>query len=99
MVQIKNANNCRWSGLGPTDEAQLAKHIAALDATLAVYEGILSKRKYLAGDEVTLADLFHLPAGKNAKDLGYAGIFEKYPHVTKWFDGLLARESWVKASS
>jgi glutathione S-transferase len=85
--------------LGPADEDQLAKHTAALDVTLAVYEGILSKRKYLAGDEVTVADLFHLPYGSMAKDVGYSSIFEKYPHVTKWFDGLLARESWVKANS
>ena len=88
----------RWKGMGPADEAQLAKHAAALDVTLAVYEGILSKTKYLAGNEVTLVDLFHLPYGKMAKDVGYANIFEKYPHVTKWFDGLLARESWVKAN-
>jgi glutathione S-transferase len=85
--------------MGEPDEAQLAKHAAALDTTLAVYEGILSKTKYLAGDEVTLADLFHVPYGKMARDVGYLSTFEKYPHVAKWFDGLMERESWKKVTS
>ncbi|PMD18667.1 putative glutathione S-transferase [Hyaloscypha hepaticicola] len=88
----------KWKGLGEPDEAELAKHAAALDKTLAVYEGILSKTKYLAGDELTLADLFHVPYGKMTRDAGYLSTFEKYPHVAKWFDGLLARESWKKVT-
>ncbi|PMD41334.1 putative glutathione S-transferase [Hyaloscypha variabilis F] len=86
-------------GLGGPDEAQLAKLAAALDTTLAVYEGLLQKHKYLVGDELTLADLFHIPYGKMARDVGYLELFEKYPHVAKWFDGLLARESWKKTTS
>ena len=85
--------------MGEPDEAQLAKHAAALDTTLAVYEGILSKTKYLAGDEITLADLFHVPYGMMARDVGYLSTFEKYPHVAKWFDGLMERESWKKVTS
>ncbi|KAF9236267.1 glutathione S-transferase-like protein [Melanogaster broomeanus] len=46
-----------------TDEAALAKHLAALNAKLDVYDVILGKQKYLAGDYVTLADFFHLPFG------------------------------------
>jgi glutathione S-transferase len=97
--QSNIANRCRWKGLGGPDEAQLAKLAAALDTTLAVYEGLLQKHKYLAGDELTLADLFHIPYGKMARDVGYLELFEKYPHVAKWFDGLLARESWKKTTS
>lgn len=83
-----------------TDEANLEKQVAALDAALAVYEKILSKQKYLAGDELTVADLFHLPYGAMAKDqLGYADVFAKYPAVDKWLTGLIQRESWAKASA
>jgi len=85
--------------MGATDEATVQKLGAQLDTALAGYEKILSKQPYLAGNEITVADLFHLPYGKMAKDLGFSGTFEKYPAVNKWFDGLAARESWVKANA
>lgn len=84
--------------MGAADDGLVSSQVAALDAALAVYEGILSKQPYLAGNELTLADLFHLPYGQMTKDVGYAHIFAKYPAVNKWFDSLSARESWVKAS-
>ena len=31
-----------------------------------------------------------------AKNLGFKGLFDKYPHVTRWFDACEARESWKK---
>lgn len=69
-----------------------------LDKTLAVYDGILSKQKYLGGDEVSLADLFHLPYGKLARDLGFKSTFEKYSNVEKWFASLEKRESWAQVA-
>jgi glutathione S-transferase len=84
------------TGLGAPDEAKLAHHAASLDTTFAGYEQILTKQKYLAGDEVALADLFHLPYGKMMKDLGYTDLFQKDPHVGKWFESLEHRESWAK---
>ncbi|KAK0123671.1 hypothetical protein ONS95_008683 [Cadophora gregata] len=85
-------------GLGATDEEAVKRHAASLDDAFAVYEVILGKQKYLAGDELTLADLFHLPYGKMVKGLGFADIFAKYPNVNKWFEALEARASWQKAT-
>lgn len=39
------------------DQSIFEKHIAALDKKLSVYDQILSKQKYLAGDVSTLMDL------------------------------------------
>jgi glutathione S-transferase len=39
------------------------KHTALLAKRLAVYDQILGKQNYLAGDSLTLADLFHLTHG------------------------------------
>lgn len=67
-------------GLGETNEALVAQITQQLGAKLDVYEVILSKTKYLAGEvscldvpesashvaplqEVSLADLFHIPYG------------------------------------
>ncbi|KAL2075178.1 hypothetical protein VTL71DRAFT_120 [Oculimacula yallundae] len=85
-------------GLGATDEEMVKKHAAALEASLAVYDGILAKQAYLAGDELTLADLFHLPYGKMVKGLGFADLFAKFPNVDKWFTALEKRETWVKVT-
>ncbi len=83
---------------GATDEALVKSYGAQLDNALAVYDVILAKQPYLAGEELTLADLFHLPYGTMVRSIGYDETFNKYPHVKKWFDGLEARESWIKAN-
>lgn len=85
-------------GLGATDDEAVKKYATNLDATFSVYDGILAKQAYLAGDEVTLADLYHLPYGKMVKGVGFADLFAKYPNVNRWFDALEARESWKKVS-
>jgi glutathione S-transferase len=86
-------------GNGPADEAILAQHVAALDATLAVYDGILAKQSYLAGEELTAADLNHLPYGRMARSVGYKELWDKYPNVKRWWKSLEERESWQKIIS
>lgn len=89
----------RKKGLGPPDEARVAQAEKDLNTVLAVYEKILAEQKYLAGDELTLADLFHLPNGAALKSGRWKGAFEKYPNVDKWFRQLQGRETWVKAAA
>ncbi|KAK3170553.1 Glutathione S-transferase hmp2 [Lepraria neglecta] len=86
-------------GLSPPDKARVAQAEADLDEVFAYYDKVLAKQKYLAGDELTLVDLFHLPNGSALKAFGYKGTFEKYPNVDKWFTGLQERETWVKAAA
>lgn len=64
----------------------------------AVYNDTLAKQKYLAGDELTLADLFHLPNGAALKAGRWNALFDKYPNVDKWFKSLQERETWVAAA-
>ncbi|WEW56273.1 Glutathione S-transferase hmp2 [Emydomyces testavorans] len=99
---IKKVSKRRWSrmkGLGPPDEARIAQAESDLDTVFAVYDNILAKQKYLAGDELTLADLFHLPNASALKAFGYQKTFEKYPNVDKWFESLQERETWIKATA
>lgn len=70
------------------------KHVAGIEEAFKVYNDILGKQKYLAGENITLTDLSHLPAGKILHDLGHKDIFEKYPNVKRWWDELEARDSW-----
>lgn len=85
--------------LGPPDEARVAQAESDLNEVFAYYDNVLAEQKYLAGDELTLVDLFHLPDGSALKAFGYKGTFEKYPNVDRWFAGLQERETWVKAAA
>jgi glutathione S-transferase len=90
--------HARMKGLGAPDEARAAQAEQDLDAVLAVYDKILASQKYIAGDELTLADLFHLPNGAALMAGKWKEIFKKYPNAEKWFRGLQERETWVKAA-
>lgn len=70
-----------------------------LNAVLEGYERVLSKQPYLAGDKVTLADLYHLPYGAFVEQFGAAEVYAKYPAFQKWWDSLKARESWKKITA
>lgn len=83
-------------GKGPADEAVVAKYTAQLDAALKVYDGILSKTTYLAGELFTLADLYHLPYGNMVIELGFKENFQKYRNVWAWWERVSGRDSWRK---
>ncbi|KAG8782337.1 hypothetical protein FRC12_020945 [Ceratobasidium sp. 428] len=71
------------------------KHIKTLEAKMEGYERILSKQKYLAGDKITLADLFHLPYGRFVDQIS-PEIMASKPHVKKWWEDISSRPSWIK---
>ncbi|KAF8494034.1 glutathione S-transferase [Gautieria morchelliformis] len=75
------------------DQAAFDALIAKLDAKLQAYDAILGKQKYLAGNELTMADLFHLPYGTL---VGFAGsdVMTRKPNVARWWKELQARPSW-----
>ncbi|KAJ7655923.1 glutathione S-transferase [Mycena rosella] len=80
----------------PIDEAALAQAKSDLAAKLDVYEVILGKQKFLGGNELTLADLFHVSyAGPLAK-AGFDVMADKGPNVTRWWNEIVSRPTWVK---
>jgi len=80
-----------------TDEARLQENIQRLNEKLDVYEGILGKQAYLAGDHVTLADLFHLPLGTMLEGRFEMDVFkpEVRPNVARWWKDISSRPSWL----
>ncbi|KAJ6467067.1 glutathione S-transferase [Mycena vitilis] len=87
----------RFEGL-PTDPAIVAEGLKELTAVLDVYEVILGKHKYLAGDEFTLVDLFHLYIAPVFAGIGMDVMTSKGPdsNVTRWWNDIISRPSWVK---
>jgi len=82
---------------GKTNEEQLKAHYEGLKAKLDGFERILSKQKYLAGNEIGLADLFTLPYGTKVEGC-YPGFFEDQsrPKVAAWWRAISNRPSWKR---
>ncbi|KAF9499079.1 glutathione S-transferase-like protein [Pleurotus eryngii] len=78
------------------DEERVKGSTEKLNASLDAYDLILSKQKFLGGDEFTLADLFHLPLGSLLPLLGVNAIQER-PNVKRWFEAISSRPSWQAA--
>ncbi|KAG6331147.1 hypothetical protein ID866_7946 [Astraeus odoratus] len=77
-----------------TDEAKVKFLLDTLNAKLDAYEVILGKSAYLAGEDITLADLFHLPYGTVViEELGY-NILENRPNVARWWKAVSSRPAW-----
>ncbi|KAJ7800582.1 glutathione S-transferase [Mycena olivaceomarginata] len=76
------------------DQAVIDAKILALDAKLNAYNAILGKTKYLAGDEITLADLFHLPHAPIIGEHAKTDIMVRKPNVARWYKDLTSRPSW-----
>ncbi|KIK92775.1 hypothetical protein PAXRUDRAFT_146590 [Paxillus rubicundulus Ve08.2h10] len=80
-------------GLQP-DEAKVTENLASLNAKLDVYEVILEKQDYLAGDNVTLADLQHLPYGSMLFPAGHSDVLTSRKNVARWWNAISTRQSW-----
>ncbi|KAJ7629666.1 glutathione S-transferase [Mycena polygramma] len=65
-----------------------------LDKVLDAYDRILAKHRYVAGNTLTLADLFHLPLGAFIT-VGGSDIMTRKPNVARWYNELVARPSWL----
>ncbi len=85
---------------GEPDQAVMDKHLKQLENVLDVYETTLSKKTYLAGDELSIADLVHLPYTVYLIEKG--GItepFETRPNVWRWLTSLRELPSWQRVWS
>ncbi|EJD00516.1 glutathione S-transferase [Fomitiporia mediterranea MF3/22] len=79
----------------PIDEEQANEAEKTLRSNLQGYERTLSKQKYLAGDELTLADLFHLPIGTIIGKVGIDALTSQdTPNVARWWNEIFSRPSW-----
>ncbi|CAE6382776.1 unnamed protein product [Rhizoctonia solani] len=77
----------------PSDKEIGQKHLLSLKEKMDAYERILSKYKYLAGDSVTLADLFHLPYGTEINKID-GTILGSNPNVKRWWSDISSRPAW-----
>ncbi|XP_078159295.1 glutathione S-transferase 3-like [Carex rostrata] len=82
-----------------TDMENVEAKAKQLSAVLDVYEAHLSKNKYMAGDEFTLADLNHMPEIYLFLKTPKADLINSRPHVKAWWENISARDAWKKTAA
>lgn len=81
-----------WIGLGEPDPSKVAEAQGWFRKHAGVLDQHLKNRKWLLGDELSVADFsvaVTLPYAKSA-----AMPLEEFPHVQRWHDQLNAFEAW-----
>ena len=68
---------------------------AEAQRTLSVLDGVLARRRFVAGDEITIADIAHFGWLWRRE---FAGVsLDGAPHVARWFEALSARAAFQRA--
>jgi len=80
----------------PTDQAVVDANRIELNQILDVYEKHLATAKtdFLVSNEVTVADLFHVPTLVPVALRYIPDLLTAYPHVKAWVDRLAALPAW-----
>ncbi len=84
-----------------TDQKRVEKLTADLTKKLQGYERLLAKQKFVGGDKLTLADLFHLSYGSIVVQLGVVPSFTdgSLPHVKAWWETITSIPAWKEYES
>lgn len=81
------------------DEQVIETEMEKLGKVLDVYEERLSKSKYLAGENYSLADLHHIPHLVYFMKTSKASAITSRPHVSAWWNDISSRPATVKISA
>ncbi|KEZ44982.1 hypothetical protein SAPIO_CDS2368 [Scedosporium apiospermum] len=79
---------------GDADADAVAAHRATLSDTLDHYERVLATRQYLASNDFSLIDLYHLPWIPFLSKLGLEGEISSRPNLEAWWKRASSRPSW-----
>ena len=70
----------------------------AIETVCGVMEKELAKTPFLAGSELSIADICFMPYFDYAMASPAKDIFAKYPHVMSWWNKVSERPTWRKAT-
>ena len=80
----------------PMNKAIVDEGLAKLQPVLDIYEVQLSKHKYIAGDEYSLADAFNAPNLNSLMSTLKTEVYGKHPHVLAWAENVSSRPAVQK---
>ncbi|KAJ3042679.1 hypothetical protein HK097_001953 [Rhizophlyctis rosea] len=84
----------KFRGVEP-DQAAVENHLKQLGATLDVYDKHLADKKFLVGEDFTLADIVHYPYLNLAvTSCGHPEVVNDRPNVKAWWERMSSRPAW-----
>ncbi|RBR24716.1 uncharacterized protein FIESC28_02489 [Fusarium coffeatum] len=75
----------------PADEKVVSDSLKAVEAFFDVAEKMLGGRKYMAGDEFTLVDLYYVPLVKRLFVCGFGDVVTERKNVGEWWERVSGR--------
>lgn len=85
----------RFMGL-PPDEAVVSASLKSVETFFDVAEGLLREKKYMAGNEFTLVDIYYIPLIQRLFACGYGDIILGREAVSAWWDRCVNRPAIQK---
>ena len=82
----------------PVDEQELAKMRQKLSDALARMEQALSRTRWLASDQFSLADIAIAPMVDRMAHLAMAGLWSGFPNVSRWMESIQQRPAYHEAA-
>lgn len=81
------------------DDSIIAEHGAIMRDQLGVIDEMLCRNRYLAGNNLTLADLFLSPVIYWIEKTPEGGeALDNYPTLRRWFHGIAGRDSFISTT-
>lgn len=78
------------------DQGAVDENLDKLRKVLEVYEARLSASRYLAGDDLSAADLSHFGFMRYFMATEYAAVVDAFPRFKAWWEALVARQTVKK---
>ncbi|MAM61409.1 glutathione S-transferase family protein [Maritimibacter sp. UBA3975] len=78
------------------DEARLAEAMERLDMTIDRMERALASRRWVAGDDFSIADIAVIPTFDRMRDLGYGDRWSDRPGVSRWWSQVTRLDAFDK---
>jgi glutathione S-transferase len=80
------------------EPAVLEAATKGLETAFGVMEKQLTKNTFLAGDELSIADICFMPYLEYAMGTPVKDQMSKFPHVTAWWNRISERPTWQKTA-
>jgi glutathione S-transferase len=80
----------------PTNEQRIKENLDVVGKRLDILNGALSGRKFLAGDSISIADLFLLPIMFYLELTPEKSLLAACPNIRRWYDSMASRPSFAK---
>lgn len=87
----------RFQGLDPVHDI-LNENLTGLASKLDVYNSILGRQSYMAGNEFSLVDIFFVPYVNRMFKMEIGNLVMERPHLKKWWETVSSRPSLQKWS-